>query len=1035
MKLKILGQAVLMCMLGAVPCGTALAEVPQPTITQYTHTAWGEKEGAPKDIRAIAQTEDGYLWLASATGLFRFDGITFEHYEPQSGPALPAGFVPALLALPDGELWIGTYSGTISHLWNGQAKTYTRRDGAPEGHLCCLTQDWQGVIWAGTSTGLARFAGDRWEEVGSDWNFNGKSINTLFLDRRGTLWVATENTIVYLPSGARSFQSTTIPVGEVLQLAESANGKLWMAETTRSVRPVPLGNKLPPSDRAEIASGSQGILFARDGYLWMTTLGDGIARIPAPEQLKGNPVRFASSSSRFMMGKRVEFGETIQRFTARDGLTGDVAQTIFQDRQGNIWVGTANGLDQFRKNPLTAVSLPFADRNPILVPGHSGDVWAFLRDRVFHVGESRTDEVKSPGTDIKDAYLDPAGVLWWITGEVLVRFENGRTSRYPLPQELPKPFVYHIRATLDRSGVLWIAADHVGLFLRDNGVWSRFPTPPELAKQTPETAFADERGRVWFGFLGGAVAYVNEGKIENLSARLGPLVGNVWAINGRNGHIWIGGDTGLALFDGSKFRVVIPVDEAKSIGISGLAELVDGSLWLCASRGVIFIDRMEVQKFLETPSYRVHYELFDSLDGLPGDFRNLGKKVIQGSDGRLWFGTSRGIVWLNPADISTDIPSTASIRAIISDGKFFAPVTGLILPPLAKNLRFNYSALDLSEPQRVHLRYRLEGVDKEWQGDDGRRSAFYLNLRPGKYKFHVNARKDGGEWNPSDAALEFTITPAWFQANWFVALCAVAASLIVWVLHRMRVQWVSKAMAARFDERLSERTRIARDLHDTFLQTVQGTKLVADDALDRAGDPAHMRQAMEKVSRWLTQATLEGRAALNSLRTSTVETNSLAQALKRVTENHAIPRSMALNFVVVGDARETHPIVRDEIYRIGYEAIVNACVHSSASNLKIELTYGRDLTLRVADNGAGIDPAVTDQGKQGHFGLQGMHERAARIGGTFTLTSSSNAGTEIRLVVPGKIIFQTQEPIRQTRLAKLRNFARRTIQKQKLDRS
>jgi signal transduction histidine kinase len=154
---------------------------------------------------------------------------------------------------------------------------------------------------------------------------------------------------------------------------------------------------------------------------------------------------------------------------------------------------------------------------------------------------------------------------------------------------------------------------------------------------------------------------------------------------------------------------------------------------------------------------------------------------------------------------------------------------------------------------------------------------------------------------------------------------------------------------------------------------------------------------------------------------------------KLPTENCSIPRSMALNFVVVGDARETHPIVRDEIYRIGYEAILNACVHSSASKLEIELTYGRNLTLRVADNGAGIDPAVTTQGKQGHFGLQGMQERAARIGGTFTLTSSSDAGTEIRLVVPGKIIFQTQKPIRHTLPAKLHNFVRRAIQKIKLD--
>jgi signal transduction histidine kinase/ligand-binding sensor domain-containing protein len=1006
MKLTIFGQTFLTCLLGAVLCRTSLAETPQRTIAEFTHTAWGEKEGAPSGIRAIAQTKDGYLWLASATGLFRFDGLTFEHYEPQSGPPLPVSAMRALLALPDGDLWIGSSSGTISHLRNGHAETYTQRDGVPEGKVSSLTQDAQGTLWAGTSTGLARFVGDRWETVGSNWNFSGKSANALFLDRSGTLWVATEDTIVFLPSGAKSFQSTSIHVGQVLQLTASANGKLWMAETTRSVRPVPLGNKLPPSDGAEIASGSQGILFARDGDMWVTTLGDGIARIPAPEQLKGSPVRFADSSRHFMKGKRVEFGETIQRFTAIDGLTNNIAQTIFQDSEGNIWAGTANGLDQFRKNTLNTVKLPFANRNAILVPGRGGDVWAFLREHVFHMDASRTDEVKNPGDNVADAYLDPTGVLWWITGEGLFRFENGRISRYPLPKELPKPFVYNIRATLDRSGVLWIAAEREGLFHRDNGVWNRFPTPPELAKLTPETAFTDDRGRVCFGYAGGTVVNVNAGKIENLSARLGFPVGNVWVINGRNGHTWIGGDAGLALFDGSKFRPIIPADQAKFIGVSGIAELADGSLWLCASRGVIFIDRAEVQKALETPSYHVHYGLFDSLDGLPGDFHNVGKKLIQGNDGRLWFGTSRGLAWLNPNAIPAYRPLTASVQAIISDGPLLAPVAGMNLPALTRSLRFNYSALDLSTPQRVRMRYRLEGVDKEWQNDDGRRSAFYLNLGPGKYRFLVNARNEGGDWNPSDAAMEFTIAPAWFQTRWFLALCAIAASLIVWFFCWLRMQQVSKAMASRFDERLSERTRIARNFHDTILQTIQGSKLVADSALKQSQDPARMRGALEQLSVWLGRVTEESRAALESLRTSTTETNDLAEAFRRTMEECRINSSITASFSVSGEVSEMHPVVRDEVYRIGCEAIRNASVHSQATNLQVELVYAEDLILSVHDNGVGIDPAIVDKGKEGHFGLQGMHERARRIMARFTIHTSTLSGTEIKLVVPGGIVYR-----------------------------
>src|SRR5882762_11403926 len=226
-----------------------------------------------------------------------------------------------------------------------------------------------------------------------------------------------------------------------------------------------------------------------------------------------------------------------------------------------------------------------------------------------------------------------------------------------------------------------------------------------------------------------------------------------------------------------------------------------------------------------------------------------------------------------------------------------------------------------------------------------------------------------------------------------------------------------------FDERLAERTRMARDLHDTFLQTIQGSKLVADDALEPSSDLVRMRRALEQVSVWLARATQEGRAALNSLRTATTQTNDLAEALRRVTQDGIIRSSMTVTFSVVGDAREIHPIVRDEIYRIGYEAIRNACTHSGASQLEVELIYAHDLTLRVSDNGIGIDPGIADKGKDGHFGLQGMRERAARIGGNLTLGSSSSSGTEIRLVVPGGIICPRM-PVRRSPLTRIRSLFR-----------
>jgi signal transduction histidine kinase len=251
----------------------------------------------------------------------------------------------------------------------------------------------------------------------------------------------------------------------------------------------------------------------------------------------------------------------------------------------------------------------------------------------------------------------------------------------------------------------------------------------------------------------------------------------------------------------------------------------------------------------------------------------------------------------------------------------------------------------------------------------------------------------------------FLIVPATAISTFFIA------SLFAWTI-------AGRIIELRLEERVNERTRITGELHDTFLQTIQGSKLVADDALEPSTDPIRMRQAMEQLSVWLAQAMQEGRAALNSLRTTTTQTNDLAEALRRVTEDGLIPSSMAVTFSVVGDAREMHPIVRDEICRIGYEAIRNACMHSRASRLEVELRYAHDLTLRVSDNGTGIDPVIENRGKDGHFGLQGMRERAARIGGRLTLRSSSNSGTEIKLVVPGGIIFRKTMPARQPFLSR-----------------
>ena len=353
-----------------------------------------------------------------------------------------------------------------------------------------------------------------------------------------------------------------------------------------------------------------------------------------------------------------------------------------------------------------------------------------------------------------------------------------------------------------------------------------------------------------------------------------------------------------------------------------------------------------------------------------------------------------------------DIPPLVQIETIVADRKSYLPRENLRLPALTSDLEINYTALSFAVPQKVQFRYRLDGHDVNWQEPGTRRQAFYNDLGPGSYSFHVIACNNDGVWNESGASLHFIIPPAWYQTSWFRLACILAALLILFCLYRLRVRQIARIISLKFDERLDERTRMARELHDTFLQTIQACTMVADDALEKTSDPEHMRRAMQKLFKWLNQATQEGRAALHSLRSSTTETNDLAEALRRATKNGLIPPWMSVEFSVVGESKEMHPIVRDEVYRIGYEAIRNSIVHSHATRLHVELRYQQDLCLRVKDNGVGIDSVVLSEGKNEHFGLQGMRERAARIGGKLTLVSSAMSGTEVVITVPGSIVFR-----------------------------
>jgi signal transduction histidine kinase len=414
----------------------------------------------------------------------------------------------------------------------------------------------------------------------------------------------------------------------------------------------------------------------------------------------------------------------------------------------------------------------------------------------------------------------------------------------------------------------------------------------------------------------------------------------------------------------------------------------------------------ELQAWQQNPSAAVTIRTLDAFDGV----RPNPAAFVAGArspDGRLWFANGVSLQVVDPDRVGRNrIPPPVHIEQVVADRTAYSAQNALRLPPLTRDVEIDYVGLSFVAPQKVRFRYRLDGRDDTWQEPGGRRQAFYTDLRPGTYRFRVIASNNDGVWNEEGASLEIVIAPAWYQTRAFLMLSILLGTLAVWAAYRMRMRQVAGALTARFDERLAERTRMARDLHDTLLQTVQGSKMVADTAMDRPEDAPALMRALQQVSAWLGQASEEGRATVKALRTSTTERNNLAEAFQRAIEDCQRQGALEASLTVTGDAREMHPVVRDELYRIGYEAIRNACTHSRGSRLDIALGYGHDLTMRIADDGIGMDVMMAERGKEGHFGLPGMRERAARIGAALSVNSAPGTGTAISVTVPGRAVFR-----------------------------
>jgi signal transduction histidine kinase/ligand-binding sensor domain-containing protein len=1004
----------------------AFALNPTLDITQYAHTSWKITEGFSKGrIWSIAQTPEGYLWLGTEFGLMRFDGVRAVPWAPPSGDHLPSPDIRSLRVSRDGRLWIGTYRGLVA--WDGVKLTrYPEFDGRI---IEALDEDGEGTLWvvAGwtlSAAKLCRVLSGKTACYGEDGGA-GAGVTTVYADSKGALWAGAMTGVWRWNPGPPKFYPIAGPAQRTYALLESEDGGLLVARRGGISKlmnggyepyPSPGGPQFPPFR----------LLRDRGGSLWVGALVDhGLMHIHR--------------------------GRT-DVFTRFDGLSGDTPSSVFEDREGNIWVATENGLDRFRDFaiPTMSVEQGLSSRGvSSVLAARDGSVWMATSDGVNRwkngvitiyrrggrdwtrggsaaggfmarpaPGATRRVQeifgIELPDKEVESLFEDARGNIWVAATRGVAVFASGRFHRVPdiQPGNL-------LSFAGDSAGNVFISGDDALLHLYRERLIERIPWAT-FGKKEPALALLYDgmHGGLWLGFREGGVALFEEGRLRaSYTAAQGLGDGVVQSLySDAAGALWAATEGGLSRIQDGRIATLTTRNGLPCNSIHWLMEGVDQSVWLYTACGLVRIARTALDAWGTHPQQTIQPRTLDGFDGVgihPLIISGYSPIVTKDTDGTLWFVASDGVSILDPRHLSANtLQPPVRIEKIAADGRSYAPGGGLRLPPRVRDLSIDYTALSLVAPEKVRFRYMLEGQDADWKEVVNDRRVQYSNLAPGAYRFRVTASNNSGVWNETGASLDFSIAPTYYQTRWFEALMVVSALALLWVAYELRMRQVARQFNRMLDARVNERTRIARDLHDTMLQSFQGALLrfqsVATVITTRPDEASkRLEQALDQAETAVT----EGRNAVHGLRASATTLNDLGKAIAafgaELTGDPTLVNAPAIAVEIDGASRMLNPLVRDEAYRIASEALRNAIRHAAARYITVTIHYEpRQLRLTVIDDGKGIAAETLErQQVAGHFGLPGMRERAAVVKGQLEVRSAPGAGTEIELRVPAAIAY------------------------------
>ncbi|HEX8615444.1 MAG TPA: two-component regulator propeller domain-containing protein [Telluria sp.] len=990
---------------------SSAAQAQVRSFDQLEHRRWVAADGGPSQVGAIAQTRDGYLWLGTNESLFRFDGFRFVRYE---APGLNTLNIVASLLAVDDELWVGLRFGGVRVIGPGGMREHLPGPNLPEGAIYSLARDQAKAVWVAADDGLARYNGAHWERIGSDWGFPGKKARAVFVDGGGTLWAANENRLLYLPKGERRFIDSALAVDWVSQITQARDGAIWLTERySGKIHRVLLFDGHLTSGTLTIDTPAIGLLFDRSGGLWISTTGNGVQYVAKPTSIGAINTRSA--------------------FTARDGLSSDFIWKMLEDGEGNLWVGSNGGLDRFRQRTLMPAGLPAGSLNFALVAGNDGSLWAGPSNRpAMRLMDGATGvlniQVLDMPAPVSCAMRDADGTIWMGGPSGIWRSRGTRLDKFA---DLPPAALAEssVRAMArDASGDLWVSFNRLGLFRLHDGVWIATPPPSSSANQRmPVSASADASGHLWFGYRDNLLV-TREGGDDRRGGEKrwgeadGMDIGHVTAITHHGQRTWVGGQRGIGYIDGQRYQALRLPDNGLFANIYAIivVPVKEGhgdDLWVHSRSGIFQLTAAELARAYADASYRIRYRSYDLMGGLANDpYQVLPlPTAVRSRDGRLWFSTSNGVAWIDPERPHPEQAGPAVlIESVHVDGVRAASGAPAVLSAGAQRIVIDYTALSLSAPERLNFRYRLDGYDVLWQDAGRQRQAVYTGLDAGKYRFRVLAHNQDGLPSTREAVFEFAIAPALYRQPLFLLVAGSLGFGALWALYRINMRRAAERLRERIEERHSERERIARDLHDTLLQGVHGLILRFQAIVYTIPADSPARRSLEQALDRADQVLIEGRDRVRDLRIGAVDLSELHDALHKLGTELEQKGGARFALTVRGTPAQLRPLVRDEVYQVGHEAIVNAFRHAHALHVSVDIDYGARLfRMTVADDGLGIDDNYrTPQGRPDHWGLRGMHERVARIGAQLVIDSDPARGSAIRLGIKAQLAYRrTQQSL------------------------